>query len=179
MTLMRFDPFRELDRLAEQTFSAGARALRSMPMEALRRGDNFIVNLDLPGVRREDIDLTVERNVVSVRARREPMREEGDEVIIDERFYGEFARQLFLGENLDPDGLSADLMDGVLTLTIPVREESKPRKVRLGTTDTSTDTSMETSTTGDGATSSPATDRDTSAATEQNTAAATERSSTV
>ena len=171
MTLMRFDPFRELDRLAEQTFSAGARALRSMPMEALRRGDNFIVNLDLSGVRREDIDLTVERNVVSVRARREPMRDEGDEVVIDERFYGEFARQLFLGENLDPDGLSADLMDGVLTLTIPVRAESKPRKVRLGTT--------ETSTTGDGATSSTATDRDTGAVTEQNTAAATERSSTV
>jgi HSP20 family protein len=153
--------------------------MRSMPMEALRRGDNFIVNLDLPGVRREDIDLTVERNVVSVRARREPMREEGDEVIIDERFYGAFARQLFLGENLDPDGLSADLMDGVLTLTVPVREESKPRKVRLGTTDTSTDMSMETSATGDAAMSSTATNRDTSAGTGQNTAAATERSSTV
>jgi HSP20 family protein len=175
MTLMRFDPFRELDRLAEQTFSAGARALRTMPMEALRRGDNFIVNLDLPGVRREDIDLTVERNVVSVRARREPMREEGDEVVIDERFYGEFARQLFLGENLDPDGLSADLMDGVLTLTIPVREESKPRKVQLGSTDTST----ETSTAGDLGTSSTATGQDTSAATQRDTAAATERSSTV
>jgi HSP20 family protein len=137
MTLMRFDPFRELDRLAEQTLSAGARAMRTMPMEALRRGDEFVIHLDLPGVLRDDIDLTVERNVVSVRARREPSRREGDEVIIDERFYGEFARQLFLGDNLDPDGLSADTRDGVLTLTIPVREESKPRKVQLGSADTS------------------------------------------
>jgi HSP20 family protein len=137
VTLMRFDPFRELDRLAEQTLSAGARAMRTMPMEALRRGDEFVIHLDLPGVLRDDIDLTVERNVVSVRARREPTRQEGDEVIIDERLYGEFARQLFLGDNLDPDGLSADLHDGVLTLTIPVREASKPRKVQLGTADTS------------------------------------------
>ena len=131
MTLMRFDPFRELDRLAEQTMSAAARASRTMPMEALRRGDEFIVHLDVPGVASDDVDVTVERNVVSIRARRAPARQEGDEVIIDERIYGEFTRQLFLGDNLDPDGLSAMTSDGVLTLTIPVREESKPRKVAL------------------------------------------------
>jgi HSP20 family protein len=137
MTLMRFDPFRELDRLAEQTLSAGARVLRSMPMEALRRGDTFIVHLDLPGVLREDIDLTVERNVVNVRARRVPDRQEGDEVLIDERPYGEFARQLFLGDNLDVDRMTADTDNGVLTLTIPVSEKSKPRKIPLGSTDSS------------------------------------------
>lgn len=136
MTLMRFDPFRELDRLAEQTMAAGARAMRSMPMEALRRGDEFFVFLDLPGVRSEDVDLTVERNVVSIQARRESQRQEGDEVIVDERPYGVFARQLFLGENLDPSGMSADLADGVLTLRIPVSEESKPRRVPLGSSGT-------------------------------------------
>jgi HSP20 family protein len=134
VTLMRFDPFRELDRLAEQTLSAGARALRSMPMEALRRGDEFIVHLDVPGVARDDIDLTVERNVVNIRARRAPARQEGDEVLIDERPYGEFARQLFLGDNLDPDRMTADTQDGVLTLTIPVSEKSKPRRIPLGST---------------------------------------------
>jgi HSP20 family protein len=132
---MRFDPFRELDRLAEQTLSAGTRAMRSMPMEALRRGDEFIVRLDLPGVRRDDIELTVERNVVTVRARREPDLQEGDEVIIGERPYGEFMRQFFLGDMLDADRLTADTYDGVLTLTIPVSEKSKPRKVPLGSTD--------------------------------------------
>ncbi|WP_324273198.1 Hsp20/alpha crystallin family protein [Blastococcus brunescens] len=129
---MRFDPFRELDRLAEQTLAVGTRAARSMPMEALRRGDELLVHLDVPGVPDEDIDLTVERNDVSVRVRRAPARQEGDEVVIDERPYGEFARQLFLGENLDPDRLSADTRDGVLTLTIPVSEKSKPRRVELG-----------------------------------------------
>ena len=132
MTLMRFDPFRELDRLAEQTLSAGARAVHSMPMEALRRGDELLVHLDIPGVARDDIDLTVERNVVSVRVRRVPARQEGDEVIIDERPYGEFSRQLFLGDNLDVERMTADTSDGVLTLTIPVSEKSKPRKVELG-----------------------------------------------
>jgi HSP20 family protein len=132
VTLMRFDPFRELDRLAEQTLSAGTRAIRTMPMEALRRGDEFKVYIDLPGVVSDDVDLTVERNVVSVRARRAPARQDGDEVLIDERPYGEFNRQLFLGDNLDPDRLSADTRDGVLELTIPISEASKPRRVALG-----------------------------------------------
>ena len=132
MALMRFDPFRELDRLAEQTLAVGARAARGMPMEALRRGDEFLVFLDLPGVRREDVDVSVERNVVSIRAERAPQRAEGDEVIVDERPYGTFARQLFLGENLDPSGLSAAVDAGVLTLRIPVDPESKPRRIALG-----------------------------------------------
>jgi HSP20 family protein len=141
VTLMRFDPFRELDRLAEQTLATGARAVRSMPMEALRRGDEVIVHVDVPGVRREDIDLTVERNVVSIRVRREPARQEGDEVLVDERVYGEFARQLFLGDNLDPDRMTADTADGVLTLTVPVSEKSKPRRVPLGSGNVVADTS--------------------------------------
>jgi HSP20 family protein len=139
VTLMRFDPFRELDRLAEQTMSVGARALQSMPMEALRRGDEFIVHLDVPGVGLDDIDLTVERNVVSIRVRRLPARQEGDEVLIDERPHGEFARQLFLGDNLDADRLTADARDGVLTLTIPVSEASKTRRVVLGSAERSSD----------------------------------------
>jgi HSP20 family protein len=136
---MRFDPFRELDRVAERTLSGAARALYSMPMEAFRRGDQFMVLMDLPGVSRDDIDLTIERNVVSVRVRRAPVHQEGDEVIIDERPYGEFARQLFLGDNLDPDRMSADVSDGVLTLTIPVSEASKPRRVALGSAGSSGD----------------------------------------
>lgn len=129
MTLMRFDPFRELDRLADQAL-VGARA-RTLPMEALRRGDRFIVSIDVPGTEPDDIDVTVERNVVEITARRQPIRREGDEVIVDERPQGEFRRQLFLGENLDPDNLSAACDRGVLTLTIPVSEASKPRKVEI------------------------------------------------
>ena len=131
MTLMRFDPFRELDRLADQAL-VGARAARTLPMEALRRGDQFIVSIDVPGTDPNDIDVTLERNVVEITAHRQPIRQEGDEVIVDERPQGEFRRQLFLGENLDPDNLSAACDRGVLTLTIPVSEASKPRKVEIG-----------------------------------------------
>ena len=131
MTLMRFDPFRELDRLADQAL-AGARTVRTLPMEALRRGDQFIVSIDVPGTEPNDVDVTIERNVVEITARRRPIRQEGDDVIVDERPQGEFRRQLFLGENLDPNNLSAACYRGVLTLTIPVSEASKPRKVEIG-----------------------------------------------
>ncbi|CAN3128630.1 Heat-shock protein Hsp20 [Mycobacterium sp. smrl_JER01] len=132
MALMRFDPFRELDRLAEQAL-AGARTAHTLPMEAFRRGDQFIVALDVPGIKGEDIDVTVERNVIEISARRRPLRQDGDELIVDERPQGEFRRQLFLGDNLDPNKLSAACDGGVLTLTVPVSEESKPRKVQIGT----------------------------------------------
>src|ERR1700754_987156 len=131
MTLMRFDPFRELDRLADQAL-AGARTARTLPMEALRCGDEFIVSIDVPGTQAKDIDLTVERNVVEITTRRRPIRQEGDEVIVDERPQGEFRRQLFLGDNHDPDKLTAKYDHGVLTLTIPVSEASKPRKIEIG-----------------------------------------------
>jgi thioredoxin reductase/HSP20 family molecular chaperone IbpA len=123
-------PFRELDRLADQALT-GARAMRTMPMEALRRGDRFIVALDLPGVDPSQVDVTVERNVVEIQANRQPLRQEGDQVIIDERPQGEFRRQLFLGDNLDANKLNAEFDRGVLTLTIPVSEASTPRKVGL------------------------------------------------
>jgi HSP20 family protein len=128
---MRFDPFREIDRLAEQAL-AGPRNVRTLPMEAFRRGDQFIVALDVPGMQPSDIDVTVERNVIEITARRRPLRQEGDELIIDERPQGEFRRQLFLGDNLDPNKLTAACDLGVLTMTIPVSEQSKPRKVEIG-----------------------------------------------
>ena len=131
MVLMRFDPFRELDRLADQAIS-GARTPRTLPMEAVRRGDQLIVAIDVPGIDPSDVDVTVERNVVELAACRQPIRQEGDEVIIDERPTGEFRRQLFLGDNLDPGKMTASCERGVLTLTIPVSEASKPRKVEIG-----------------------------------------------
>lgn len=132
MALMRFDPFRELDRLTEQAL-AGARTVHTLPMEAFRRGDQFVVAVDVPGIKGDDIDVTVERNVIEITARRRPLRQDGDELIVDERPQGEFRRQLFLGDNLDPNKLNAVIDGGVLTLTVPVSEESKPRKVQIGT----------------------------------------------
>jgi HSP20 family protein len=131
MTLMRFDPFRELDQLANQAVG-GAWKAHTLPIEALRRGDQFIIAIDVPGITENDVDVTVERNVVEVSARRQPLRQEGDQVIVDERPQGEFRRQLFLGENLDPSKMTAQVDHGVLTLTVPVSEASKPRKIAIG-----------------------------------------------
>ena len=84
MAVMRFDPFHDFDRITEQLLG-GTRGMRTIPMEAYRRGDQFFIHLDLPGVVPDDVDLTIERNVVTIRAQRQSPRQEGDEVLIDER----------------------------------------------------------------------------------------------
>jgi HSP20 family protein len=127
--LMRFEPFRELDRMAEELLSE--RRVRQIPVDAYRRGNEFKAHLDLPGVDPRFIELTVEKDLLTVRATRAWVRAEGDQVQIAERPQGEFSRQLLLGEGLDRDHLTAGYENGVLTLTIPVAEEAKPRKVEI------------------------------------------------
>jgi HSP20 family protein len=91
VSVLRFEPSREFDRLAEQMFSAGLRgAPRSVPMDAYRRGDQFLIHLDLPGVDPDVIELTVEQNVLTVRAERRFEPEEGDEPLVSERSQGTF-----------------------------------------------------------------------------------------
>jgi HSP20 family protein len=129
MTLMRTDPFRELDRLTQQVFGTMARPA-AMPMDAYRDKDEFVVEFDLPGVDTHSIDLDIERNVVTVKAER-PARNGGTEFIAAERPRGVFSRQLFLGDNLDTDNIAASYDAGVLTLRIPVAEQAKPRKIEI------------------------------------------------
>lgn len=128
--LMRTDPFREFDRLSSQVFGTPARPA-AMPIDAFRSGDSFVVELDLPGVSPDSIDVTVERNVLTVHATRERHSPEAAELLVSERPFGTFSRQLFLGETLDTDRLSARYSDGVLRLEIPVAEQAKPRKVEI------------------------------------------------
>lgn len=130
--LLRFDPFREFDRLTEQLASTASRAPRAFPMDAYRRGDQFIVEFDIPGVEPASIELTVEQNVLTVRAERRFEPREGDEVIVAERPQGTYARQVFLGDALDAERVQANCQLGVLTLTIPVAEAAKPRQVAIG-----------------------------------------------
>jgi HSP20 family protein len=132
--LMRTDPFRELDRLTQQVFGNAARPA-AMPMDAYRQGDNFYIHFDLPGINPDSIELTVEQNVLTVRADRVQARADGAELLIAERPYGTFTRQVFLGETLDPDKIAADYAAGVLTLTIPVREAAKPRSIQVTSSD--------------------------------------------
>ena len=125
--LMRFEPFRDLDRSTDQVLSEGR--TRRVPVDAYRLGDELKVELDLPGADPGSIDLTVENEVLSVRATRTPAREEADEVEMAERGHGQVGRQLLLAQNLDGDHITAVYHDGVLTLTIPVAQQVKARKI--------------------------------------------------
>jgi HSP20 family protein len=128
--LMRTDPFREFDRLTQQALGTRFRP-SAMPMDAYRQGDQFVVNFDLPGVDPASVDLTVEKNVLSVSAERRWDAADDIQVVASERPQGTFNRQLFLGEGLDPEKVEASYENGVLTVTIPVAEQAKPRKVEI------------------------------------------------
>jgi HSP20 family protein len=131
--LMRFDPFREFDRAWQQLSQSAEQAGRSFPMDAYRRGDHFVVHFDLPGIDPGTIDLTVDNNILTVEAERRFERREGDEVVAFERPQGRFSRQLVLGDTLDTERIQAGYDRGVLTLTIPIAERAKPRKVEIST----------------------------------------------
>jgi len=122
--LMRFDPFREIDRLT-QPWSART----SVPLDVYRKGDKFIVRVDLPGIDPNSLDVSIERNVLSIKAERTWAPSDGDEVLIAERPQGTFTRRLFLSEGLDSEHIMAAYEHGVLTVTVPVAASAKSRKI--------------------------------------------------
>jgi HSP20 family protein len=125
--LVRYDPSR--------TFPSPARpssARRSaMPMDAVRHDQHVELRFDLPGVAPDSIDVEVERNVLTVRAERTWVPTEDAEVLVRERPQGSIARHVTLGESLDGTRLEASYDAGVLSVTIPVAEQAKPRKVEI------------------------------------------------
>jgi HSP20 family protein len=128
--LMRTDPFRDFDRFTQQVLGTPARPA-AMPIDAYRHGDQFVVEFDLPGVDPGSIDLTVEKNVLTVHAHRRRNALDGAEMIVAERPQGTFSRQLFLGESLDTERIEASYADGVLSLRVPIAEKAKPRRVPI------------------------------------------------
>jgi HSP20 family protein len=128
--LMRTDPFRELDRFAQQVLGTAARPA-VMPMDAWREGEEFVVEFDLPGIEPDSLDIDIERNVVTVRAER-PAVDPNREMLASERARGVFSRQLVLGESLDTERIAASYDEGVLRLRVPVAEKAKPRKISVG-----------------------------------------------
>ncbi len=129
MLLRSTDPFRDLDRFAQQVLGTTNRPA-VMPMDAWREGDRVVLEFDLPGVTPETIELDVERNVLTVRAER--VARNGDwEPLTSERPRGVFSRQLVLGDNLDLDRVEASYDTGVLRLQVPVAEKAKPRRIAV------------------------------------------------
>lgn len=131
--LLRFDPFAELDRMTRDAIPARGRNM--MPVDAYRIGDRFYLHFDLPGVDPDSIDITIEKNTLTVKAERSWQPADEAAVLMSERPQGSFARQFFLGEGLDADRIEAGYDHGVLTVTIPVAEQAKPRKISVGAVD--------------------------------------------
>src|SRR3954454_6417437 len=139
--VLRFDPFRDFDRMTEQLLgvpSGTARAPRFMPMDLYRSGDHYVLHADLPGIDPGSVDVNGENNTLTIKAERSERTEEGVQWISSERFTGTYLRQLSLGDGIDAEKITATYANGVLTVTLPVAERAKPRKVSIGVDDHST-----------------------------------------
>lgn len=135
--LLQHDPFRDLDRLTQQVFGTVARP-SGMPLDAWREGDEFVVELDLPGIDPDKLDIDVERNVLTIKAERLSHIPDAANAVAAERAWGVFSRQLVLGDALATDKVDADYTAGVLRLRIPIAEQAKPRKISVTSRDSIT-----------------------------------------
>ena len=136
MLLASFDPFVDFDRLARRTFGTAnwtARVRSAMPMDVIRGKDEVQLRFDLPGVDAESIDVTVDRGVLTVSAKRTEETGEDEKLITRERVSGSFTRRLSLGDSLDTEKIEADFAEGVLTVRLPLLATAQPRKVEVHT----------------------------------------------
>ena len=125
--LMRFDPFSEIDRLMQPTWNARA----SVPLDVYRKGDQFILRADLPGFNPDSLDVSIERNMLSIKAERSWAPSDGDEVLVAERPQGSFTRRLFLSDDLDAEHIVAQYENGVLTVKVPIAASARTRKIKV------------------------------------------------
>ena len=134
MSVLRFDPFgdpfRQMDRLTSQMLS-GTRTPMGMPMDVWQAEDGFHVALDLPGVDPESVEITTERNILTIRAERQPEYGPDTRVLIAERSQGNFTRQLQLGDTVDTENVQAAYADGVLHLMVPLAKSAQPRRIEV------------------------------------------------
>ena len=128
------DPFRDINRLTEQLLGASAgsaRAPRFMPMDLYRSGDHYVLHADLPGVDPGTVDVSVDGGILTVKAQRSERTEHDVQWLTSERFTGSYLRQLSLGQDIDADHIAATYENGVLTVTLPVAERAKPRRIEI------------------------------------------------
>ena len=143
MNVIKYDPFRELRGLQDEMTRLFAGVAPSNREEFLSGGwapnvdiyenqDHLILEADLPGMNRDDIDLSIENNVVTLRGERKfEKKDEGDNFHRVERSYGSFTRSFTLPQTVSAEGAQADFKNGVLRVTFPKREEVKARKIEV------------------------------------------------
>lgn len=132
--MLRFDPFRDLDRMTEQLLGAATaptRVPRFMPMDIYRSADHYVLHADLPGIDPGSVEVNVDNGTLTIRAERSGRTEQDVQWLTNERFTGTFQRQLSLGEGIDTEAISATYDNGVLSVTIPVAEKAKPRRIEV------------------------------------------------
>lgn len=125
-----FDPFRELDRVAASMLDS-RQGPRLMPIDLYRDGDHYVLNADLPGIDPGSVDVDVDGQLLTIRAERTPRSREGVKWLASERPHGSFHRQFNLGDGIASESISASYENGVLSVTIPISERAKPRKVEV------------------------------------------------
>jgi len=130
--VLRFDPFSDLDVLTRGllTSQTGSnRTPRFMPMDLCKIDDHYLLTADLPGVDPGSVDVDVDSGTLTISAHRTARSDDGVQWLANERFFGTYRRQLSLGEGIDASAISATYENGVLTVTIPLAERAKPRKI--------------------------------------------------
>ncbi|QYF72436.1 Hsp20/alpha crystallin family protein [Cryobacterium sp. PAMC25264] len=128
---MNYDPFRELDRVAGALMDV--RGPRVMPMDLYRSGDVYVLDADMPGIDPGSVDIDVDGQLLTIRGERTLASHDNVKWLTRERTAGSFLRQLNLGQGIDLDNISAKYANGVLSVTIPVSEAAKPRKIEVST----------------------------------------------
>ena len=128
---MRLTTMRDFDRLFDQLGSFGPAGAGVMPMDAFRQDDDFVMRFDLPGVHPENIGIEVEDSTLTIEAERASENLEDVTWITRERPHGRHSRTIKLGRSLDTEAIGASYDQGVLTVTIPVKAEAKPKKISV------------------------------------------------
>ena len=121
MLLTSFDPFRSIWPTRSP-----------LPMDGIRRAEDIVLRFDLPGVSQDNIEVNVNRGVLSVSAKRDEDKTDSDRPFIRERVIGTLSRRVYLGDAYDADKVEAAYENGVLTVRVPVAEKAKARKVEIG-----------------------------------------------
>ncbi|MDV3129876.1 Hsp20/alpha crystallin family protein [Mycobacterium sp. 21AC1] len=132
--MLRFDPFSDLDALTRSLLSSdtgSTRTPRFMPMDLCKIEDHYVLTADLPGIDPGTVDVSVDNGTLTISAQRTARTEESVQWLANERFFGSYRRQITLGDGIDTTGISATYENGVLTVTIPVAERARPRKIEV------------------------------------------------
>ena len=132
--MLRFDPFSDLDALTRGLLNSqtgSTRTPRFMPMDLCKIDDHYVLTADLPGIDPGSVDVDVDSGTLTISAHRTARSEDAVQWLANERFFGTYRRQLSLGEGIDAAAISATYENGVLTVTIPVAERAKPRKIEV------------------------------------------------